>query len=545
VPSPAFGQNVTFTLQVTNNGPGAATGVVVSDLLPAGISWVSDNSGGAYDPALGLWTVGNLAAAGSATLQIVATVETSDPVCNVAQVGAASPLDTNAANNRSEVCVLAPRSADLALAMSVSSPTALVGGSLTYTLTVTHEGTGDPAFAVDVQEAFPAQPLLNPTSFTASQGVYNPATGLWNLATLNPGASATLAITVTAPNMAGALTNNGLASASTSDPDNADNAASATATVLSPATVTATKTVTGTFNEGGAVTYTVVLSNSAAFDQQNNSGPELTDVLPPSLTLVSASATAGTATATIATNTVTWDGVVPAGGSVTVTINATINPGTAFTTISNQAAVSFDADGNGANEAAATTDDPGAGGATDPTSFVVSSPATLGSTKTVAGTFVPGGTVTYTVTIVNTSGAAQADNPGNELVDVLPSQLVLLSASATSGTAVATLATNTVTWNGAIAASGSVTVTITARISDTAGGQTITNQGTINFDADGNGSNESTVPTDDPALPGATDPTSFDVASAAEIPTLGEVGLALLVALLAGGALLRLRRRTA
>ena len=47
------------------------------------------------------------------------------------------------------------------------------------------------------------------------------------------------------------------------------------------------------------------------------------------------------ATATIATNTVTWDGVVPAGGSVTVTIQATIQPWTAGTTITNQAAIAF------------------------------------------------------------------------------------------------------------------------------------------------------------------------------------------------------------
>jgi uncharacterized repeat protein (TIGR01451 family) len=547
VPSPSFGQNVTFTVTVTNNGPGAATGVAVADSLPSGLTWVSDNSGGAYDHVDGIWTVGSLAAAGTATLQIVATVDTTDPVCNVAVVGAASPADNDASDNRAQVCVSAPRTADLALSMTPSTATALVGTSITYTLTVTHLGTttDDPAYALDVQEAFPSFPLLNPTSFTASRGSYNPATGLWNLATLPPGGTATLAITLNAPNMAGPLTNQGTAASTTSDPNGANNMASATITILSPATVGATKTVTGTFNEGGTVTYTVVLTNTGSFDQQNNAGAEMTDVLPAGLTLVSASATSGTATAMVGTNTVTWDGVVPAGGSVTITITATINPGTALTTITNQAQIAFDNDGNGVNEAASVTDEPAAGGATDPTSFFVASPATVGSTKTVTGTFAPGGTVTYTITLNNTSGTAQSDNPGNEFIDVLPPTLVLVSASATSGTPTATIATNTVAWNGAIPAGGSVTVTITAQIADTAGGQTISNQGTVNFDGDGNGTNESSIMTDDPGQPGAADPTTFQAASAAEIPTLGEIGLALMAALLAGGALLRLRRRTA
>ena len=53
-----FGQNVTFTINVNNNGPNNATGVVVTDLLPPGLAYVSDDGGGAYVPATGQWTVG-------------------------------------------------------------------------------------------------------------------------------------------------------------------------------------------------------------------------------------------------------------------------------------------------------------------------------------------------------------------------------------------------------------------------------------------------------------------------------------------------------
>ncbi len=102
-PNPTIGQNVVFTITVTNAGPGAATGVVVSDALPGGITYVSDDGGGAYNSATGLWTVGSVAVAGSATLHITATIQTTDPVDNVAQIVASSPLDTNPANNQSTV----------------------------------------------------------------------------------------------------------------------------------------------------------------------------------------------------------------------------------------------------------------------------------------------------------------------------------------------------------------------------------------------------------------------------------------------------------
>ena len=52
-----------------------ATSVTVSDLLPAGYRWVSDDSAGAYAPGTGVWTVGTIAAGASATLNLTAQVE--------------------------------------------------------------------------------------------------------------------------------------------------------------------------------------------------------------------------------------------------------------------------------------------------------------------------------------------------------------------------------------------------------------------------------------------------------------------------------------
>ncbi len=380
--NPTLGQDVTFTITVTNNGPSAAAGVVVSDYLPAGVSWVSDDGAGAYVPGTGLWTVGALANGASAALHVVGKVGSTDQACNSAIITAGTPLDPNPANNQSTVCVSAPRSADLSLGMTVSSPTTQVGANVTFTLTVRNDGV-DPAYALNVQESFPAFPSLDPGTYTASQGVYNPATGLWNLGSLGSGKTAALALTVTAPSMAGALTNQGTASSTTSDPDNANNTASATTTVLSPAAIAgATKTVSGLRFPGAVVTYTIVLPNTGTFDQIDNPGDEFTDVLPAELRLEGASATSGTAVADTATNTVHWNGSIPAGSSVTITIQARIASAAGGATISNQGTAYFDADGNGTNESTVVTDDPAVGGATDPTAFRADAQAAIPAAST-------------------------------------------------------------------------------------------------------------------------------------------------------------------
>jgi uncharacterized repeat protein (TIGR01451 family) len=315
--------------------------------------------------------------------------------------------------------------------------------------------------------------------------------------------------------------------------------------VVPAVAVTGTKKAAGTFQVGGTITYTVVLTNSGSGAQADNPGNEFTDVLPSGLALVSATADSGTAVATVGTNTVTWNGAIaPAGGTVTITITATVKPGAGGTTISNQGMFAFDADVNGTNESTGVTDDPGTGAANDPTAFGVAPAPFVTGTKTVAGNPQEGSTLTYTVVLTNSGGVAQGDNPGNEFTDVLPAGLTLVSATATSGTAVANIGTNTVTWNGAIAANSSVTITITATINAGTAGQTISNQGTFSFDSDGNGTNDTSGVTDDPATAAAGDPTAVTInVPIAQVPTLDSLGLATLFLALAGAALLLLRRR--
>ena len=267
------------------------------------------------------------------------------------------------------------------------------------------------------------------------------------------------------------------------------------AAITLPGTVTGTKTVSGTKAPGEIVTYSIVLTNSGSFTQQDNPGDEFTDTLSAGLTLLDDSATSGAVTDN-GTDTVSWNGSIPGNaGSVTITIRATINNVPLTTVISNQGTIRSDADNNGTNEATAVTDDPGLDGASDPTSFTVLSPATVSGNKSRSGGTSPGSTLDYLVILSNSSGSDQQDNPGNEFTDVLPAGLTLVSAAASSGTAAATIATNTVTWNGIVPANDSVTISITATINNGTTDQTISNQGTISYDADGNGTNEASAST--------------------------------------------------
>ncbi len=92
--TPNVGANVTYTVQVTNNGLSDATGVVVSDLLPAGLTYVSSTpSQGTYVSGTGLWSVGALINGASATLTIVATVTQPVLISNTAAVSASDQPD--------------------------------------------------------------------------------------------------------------------------------------------------------------------------------------------------------------------------------------------------------------------------------------------------------------------------------------------------------------------------------------------------------------------------------------------------------------------
>jgi len=81
------GTQATFVIRVTNVTAAAITNVRLFDQLPPGLTYVSDDGGGAY--VAPNWNVGTLAAGASATLRIVASVDAPGEFTNTVAVAAA------------------------------------------------------------------------------------------------------------------------------------------------------------------------------------------------------------------------------------------------------------------------------------------------------------------------------------------------------------------------------------------------------------------------------------------------------------------------
>ena len=100
------GASVTYTLTLTNNGPGAATGVTVSDELPAGVAFVKAEGDGTYDAATGVWDLSGLTLAKGDVKTIAITVEVTGDgagklVTNVARIKHQDQVGDDPTNNES------------------------------------------------------------------------------------------------------------------------------------------------------------------------------------------------------------------------------------------------------------------------------------------------------------------------------------------------------------------------------------------------------------------------------------------------------------
>jgi uncharacterized repeat protein (TIGR01451 family) len=262
-PTPYIGTNVVFTLVVTNNGPSPATGVVVSDLLPDGYTYVSDDGGGTYDDGSGIWTVGNLAATATATLEITATVNLTGSYENTATVSGEEE-DPVPGNNTDSETTAPLASADLEVNKSVDNPTPTVGGTVVFTLVVTNNGLSA-ATGIIVNDQLPSGYTYVSDN---GGGAYIPATGVWTIGNLAAGGNATLNITATV-NATGDYQNTATVSGNEYDPVPGNNTDSETPVPVPIADLAITKADDSPVVIGEYLIYTVTVTNNGPSTAQN------------------------------------------------------------------------------------------------------------------------------------------------------------------------------------------------------------------------------------------------------------------------------------
>ena len=100
------GKKVTYALTLSNNGPGVATGVTVSDKLPAGVKFVKAEGDGTYDATTGEWNLSGETIAKGDDQSIEITVEITGEgagalVTNVARISHQDQAGDNPTNNES------------------------------------------------------------------------------------------------------------------------------------------------------------------------------------------------------------------------------------------------------------------------------------------------------------------------------------------------------------------------------------------------------------------------------------------------------------
>ena len=128
------------------------------------------------------------------------------------------------------VSPLAPQTADLAVSITASPNPVTVGSDLTYSITITNQGSVD-ATNVRVTDTLPNDVSLE--SFSASQGNCEKDAShvICNLGTLTKNSSRTIAIVVQPTKVLSAMTNTAAVVGNETDPDLRDNTATRTVTV--------------------------------------------------------------------------------------------------------------------------------------------------------------------------------------------------------------------------------------------------------------------------------------------------------------------------
>jgi len=479
------GNNLTYTVVATNNGPGAANGAMISYPLPStlkNVAWTCVGAGGAICPATnGTGSINhtaNLPSGGTLTYTVTAMVAanaTGTLTTTAAITAPSGVVETSTSNNSAtDTDTLTPQ-ADLAITKTDGATTAIPGKTTTYTIVVTNNGPSAVSNAL-VTDTLPAS--IGSASWTcvASAGSNcDAANGAGNInatVDLAPGGTATFTLTATvAANATGTLTNTASVAAPTGVTDSTagNNSATDTDTLTPQADLAITKTngVTSVA-AGGATTYTIVVTNNGP---SAVTGANISDTFAAAISSASWTCVASGGSSC---------GQAGGSGSIATTVNLA-SGGTATFTVTAQ--ISGSATGNLSNTASVAVP----AGVTDPTAGnnsatdgpdTINPQTDLAIIKTGPANASPGGPISYAITVINNgpgavTGANVTDTFSNQLTNVGWTCTASGGSNCASASGTGNIATTVNLLNG-----GSATFIVTATVSSGASGA-ITNVASV------------------------------------------------------------------
>lgn len=351
-PNPIIaGNNLTYSLMVTNNGPSSATNVSVTYLLPGSALFVSATTSQgtfAQSGSLVTFNLGRMEPSARVTMTVVALPMTPGTIFATANVVSEQPDFVPGNNSTTVLTQVSPPTTDLAVAMDSAPNPALVGSPLTYTVSVANNGPS-PASGITVTNALPPNAAFLSATGSLGSFVSVGQVVFWSLPGLSSGSAATATIVV-APLVEGTYTATATAGGAQYDPVDSNNIATNT-TAVGPAADLAIGLTDfpDPVVAGSNVTYVIAVTN---FGPSAASSVIVNDTLPAGVTVVSTNPAQGTVT--VSNTSLIWNvGALPNGAKATLTyVVRTSANGTLNTTAT---VIAAQADANPANNSAAAT----------------------------------------------------------------------------------------------------------------------------------------------------------------------------------------------